>query len=244
MADVLLSGNLGSISLASILQLADSDGLTGLVQAGGGELSLFDGMVVEASFHGLEGVDAIIECMVRSAGPFVLLDTPHAPATALMQTHSLIVESFRVVDDLHRFGPMVLPEGVTEALPSDGERSVVELVQAHGLHLCTVLPALASLQDAGGLRPLRSTGPVELEDLQIQGEATASSVAPAPAAPPAPRIDPTLGFDDLLFEARRLARQRRFDEAIEAMNAAMALQPDSRIAHQNLKRIQALQSQA
>ncbi|MCA9567130.1 MAG: DUF4388 domain-containing protein [Myxococcales bacterium] len=242
MPDVLLAGNLGAVSLASLLQLADSDGLTGCLNVGGGELDLYDGVLVGARFHGLDGMDAAIEALVRASGPFRIDDVTRPPGTALMATHSLIVESFRVVDDLHRFGPMVLAEGTTEALPADGQRPVARLVTDHGLQLVRVLPALSALQDAGRLRPLAHAGPVELEHLQIGG-------APAPVEMPTPVVEtgpvvPALGFDDLLFQARRLARQRRFDEAIAHMNAALEQQPGSRIALQNLKRIQTLQNTA
>ncbi len=239
MAEILLAGNLDAVSLVSVLQLAESDGLTGTLHAGGGTFTLYDGALVGASYHGLEGFDAAVEALIRAGGPFRIVAEPVAPATPIAALNSLIVESFRLIDDLHRFGPMVLPEGLLDGLPTDGRSTVADLLHAGGLHVTAVIPALGKLQEAGDLRPLTVEAPIDLDRLRHR-DTSSSTPAAAPAAP-----TPVEGssFDDLLFEARKLTRQRRFDEAIARLQAALDLRPDSRIAAQNLKRIQALQSE-
>lgn len=241
-----LSGDLDRVSMASVLQLLEMEGHHGRLRVGEGFVQLGDGSVVDASFAGLTGSDAAIEALVRARGGFVVDDDAKEGAGPGVGVQFLVLESCRLLDDLDRFGTMVPAAGLQAEGPlgallaaADGARTFAALAHACELPVVTVLPAFVDAVEQGVVKGGYAADRADLQLLEVRA---AVDVAPAPevAAAPAPPAAPEASFDDLLFDARKHARARRYDEALRALRAALAQRPDSRIAQQNLRRVQEL----
>lgn len=218
MAEI-LTGNSEHVSLGSVLQLAESEVLSGSLRVGTARLDLYGGRVVRAQAGTLEGVDGLLEVLLLRGAPFVLDNTQVSPGVALGDTGPLLLEAFRLMDDWARVEALVLrprkPVPPTlDALARwlDGTRTVSEAVERAGLARVPLIDPLLAALDAGVFEQL---------------------VTPLP--PPLPA-----DFDALIELGRALAREGRHHDARDAFERAVALRPEDRVATQNLRRIVAL----
>ncbi len=193
-----LAGDLESISLASIVQFVEADGLSGRLDLGVGHLVFSEGNLVEAQCLSLEGTAAAVEALVRVRGRFVLRlgDVPAAPPLA--EVVSLVLESCRVLDELERFGgvcfrPSPRLVGDIHGLVArfDGKTSLAEILAADERGVVTVLDAVVQAIEKRHLDRVASTNTVVSEVLALRGadtpaqpsRATSSRLAHVLAAP-------------------------------------------------------------
>jgi hypothetical protein len=239
--DPIVTGSLDAVTLASVLQLVESEALDAEVAVATGALRFRDGQLVEASFLGLEGDAAVVEAAVRARGRFAVLPVSPSglPSTPLSPSGALIIESFRIADEMVRFGGQVVDEGLTIGpVTGDGRRTLSQLIAAQEAHAVRVVPAALELDAAGR----RLGAPSELDPL------APLRVSDTPAAPGSDsRIThepdaPQRSFDELCFAARRKVRERRFDEARDLLHEAGRLRPEDRMVRQNLKRLEDLEA--
>lgn len=261
-----LRGELGLVSLASVLQLAESEYLCGDVVLRGGTIELHNGNIVAASFADCSGVSGAVEALLRASGTFrVQTRQARAAGASIANAMSVVLESCRLQDELERLGGQVLRArdgftgseriaGIVSRL--DGERALARHMLDAG---CAIAPCLDELVDAVERGDLIETGAEDAEAVAAllagpdtaddtpavndapQAEATEDE-APERAAPPAPPAGVSL--DDLIFDARREARRRHYDRAEELLEQALQLAPGDRILAQNLNRIRSLRSAA
>lgn len=245
MPDVLW-GDLDRVGLASILQLLELEGHHGRVVVEGGHLLLIDGQVVGGAYLALDGIDAAVEALVRARGGFVVTDGTEEASGRGVGVQHVVLESCRILDDLERFGAMAPAAGLSAEGPlgrvlaaADGERTLADLIVGTEQTVVHVLPAYVQALEAGAVRGTYTSRADDLERLEVRG---APPSAPAAASAPAGPVDDPSDFDDLVFDARKLVRQRRFDEAVSTLERALRLRPDSRIVQQNLSRVLELQA--
>ena len=265
-------GQLSAVSLAGILQLAESEYICGWLQVGTGRLGLYNGSVTKADYGTLTGVAAAVEALIREGGEFRLEPGNEAVGSAIATPINLVLESCRVQDELDRLAGDVLrpAEGVSppashSALAPfwkvcDGTRSVARLIHDEDLPVCGTVDALISALERGDLQLV--SGSDDTAEM-LRRESTLPPAPPAAAAqspvrspveetapvvaPPAvEKASPFDGmtFDDLMFLARKEVRRRDFDRAEDALLQALSLSPGSRIAVQNLNRVRSLRSAA
>ena len=265
-------GQLSAVSLAGILQLAESEYICGWLQVGTGRLGLHNGAVTQASYGTLTGVAAAVEALIREGGEFRLETGDDAVGSPIATPMNLVLESCRMQDELDRLAGDVLrpvdgaspPAADTPLAPfwkaCDGTRSVARLLHDEDLPVCGTVDALLGALERGELEKIgRTEDTAELVRRASTISSTASSPAPAAPAPtstvvevsapssvPEPDASPFAGmsFDDLMFLARREVRRRDFDRAEGALLQALSLSPGSRIAVQNLNRVRSLRSAA
>lgn len=220
MAEI-LTGSTRAVGLVSVLQLAESEALSGLLEIGGARVWLAGGHVVAARFGGAEGIDALLEVMLHRGEDFHVHDEPVERAPPLGDTAPLLLEGCRLMDEWARVDQLVLRarrplEGALAPLEPwlDGTRTVAAAVERAGLLRVAVAEALAQAVTEGRLERLEQ-----------------------PLPPPLPE-----DFDELVDLGRRHARAGRLAEARASFERAVSLRPEDRVATQNLRRIVALQT--
>ena len=266
-------GQLSAVSLAGILQLAESEYICGWLQVGTGRLGLHNGAVTRADYGSLTGVAAAVEALIREGGEFRLETGNDAVGSPIATPMNLVLESCRVQDELDRLaGDVLVPvEGAPAPAADsplapfwkacDGARSVARLLHDEDLPVCGTVDALLGAMERGDMRRVAGTDDTA-ELLRRESSLTQAS----PPSEPAPRSEPArapvadvepavapmpeaspfegMSFDDLMFLARKEVRRRDFDRAEDALMQALSLSPGSRIAVQNLNRVRSLRSAA
>ncbi|MCB9676420.1 MAG: DUF4388 domain-containing protein [Alphaproteobacteria bacterium] len=246
----LLTGDLDRVALSSIVQLMEIEGHHGPVHVASGQLDFIDGRLVRARFLDLEGIDAAVEALVRARGVFRVSASSEDLEGKAVPVQSIVLESCRLMDDLQRYGSLV-PERPQQALDgtvgrvlraADGERTIAALLAHTGVPVVHAVDPLVDAIDHGRIRARSSTRLDDLRLLDVRASVEVHVAAEVVAAPEPAAPAPTGSFDDLVFEARRLVRDRRFIDAENALRTAISMRPDSRIAHQNLSRVLSLKS--
>ena len=232
---VLLEGSLDALTLAGVLQLVASEGIDARVEFARGHVTFADGILAGAGFLGLSGSPAVVEASVRARGRFALVPSlPDGATSRLGDVGPLVIEGFRISDEIVRFGARIPESGLAiGSVQGDGETPLSNLITTADAHLVDVVPAVLALEasgvavgspsDADPLAPLLVTGGI-------------------PTATPARSPLDDLSFDDLVFAARRLVRDRRLAEARAHLSRAAELRPDDRLVTQNLRRLDALEA--
>lgn len=247
MAEV-LRGDARVVSLGTLLQVAEAERISGAIRyAPGVEVGLRDGVPVRARFGALSGVDALLEMFLRPLPPFVVDVAEEPAASPLGVSVGLVLDACRLQDDWARVAPLVLAPrdgaalaGDLQALGLDGRRPVWEVVEAAAAARARVIDPLLHGLAEGHLVEAGAPVPAPPEE------------APASAGPEDP---PVAGRVEALTPAaddfgasvelgRRMVREGRFVQARVAFERAVALRPDDRVAHQNLRRIAALAERA
>ena len=232
MPEVVLAGSIRHLPAPALLQIMDSESLTGelTIDPAGARLDVSGGSVVAAACDGLTGTPAVIATFLIDHGTFELVEVDVA-GQPLAPTMSLVMEGLRVLDEWTRLQPMVLTVGegswaASERLrPAllllDGERPLAEAIVLARVHPITVVDEILKALEAGRL------------------------VAAAPPKPERAAIaHKLLDVDvmDLVLDARKALKQRRFEEAESMLRRALAVDPEHRIARQNLRRVLAMQT--
>lgn len=104
-----LTGDIGRMSLASVLQFLELGRHTGTLVCGEpderpGECLLNEGVIVAARHHHLVGSDAVIATLSRQKGRFAFSVAPFdVPEGPVMRASPLIMEAVRLEDEFERF---------------------------------------------------------------------------------------------------------------------------------------------
>lgn len=246
-----LSADLRHLTLGSLLQLVESDQLSGSIRfEPEGSLVLRDGGVTDAVYGRLKGIDAALTLlMVRSHSAVVeVFETEARPA--IVDTMALIIDGARLSDDWGNLAPQVL--GVRDgfdasSLPGevqavvaqiDGKAIVNEAVKRAGVDIILVVDDLLALKEDGHLREVAPPRPERVETLSATPPPAPRQAMQAPRAAAEPELD----FYDLLDLSRRALRSKDYGEALALLERAQALRPGDRMVLQNIRRIQQLQS--
>jgi len=217
----ILGGDLGDISLTSMLQLAQYEAISGwLCVARRGEIVLGKGQVLDARCGPLTGVEALRELLFHRGGRFSLLRGEPTGARVIENVTFAVMDAYRLRDEWTRIAGLVLrPAGGQMWRPTgglldtfvvhfDGQRTVGEAVTVTAG--CTTL-MLDALLDALHLGLL------------------------VRVAAPAARSDEPLDFYELIDRAQTLMRGGNYETAERHLQRALALRPDDRVAQQNLR---------
>ncbi|MCB9683343.1 MAG: DUF4388 domain-containing protein [Alphaproteobacteria bacterium] len=253
-----------SVSLGTLLQVADLEAVTGAIEVGtAGRILLDAGMPTHASAADLEGLDAFYELFLDAPrqGELVLREGDAPEMTwGRRPVASLILEGTRRADEWRRNADRVIARGTVadDADPEllaavDGVRAPWQLAAALGMARHAVASRIAGWLDAGvvsdtGTRaPMPATGPTASNRANVP--VTAEPVRPLPAAEPAiaePADDDATeaSFYDHLDAGRRALRGGDLEGAHAAFSEAAALRPNDRVARQNLRRIESLMETA
>lgn len=255
----LLRFRLDRIRLPSILQLVESDGLTGRVTLPRGEILLLDGEIVAARAGDLQGKGALGELFLIACGRATLDEHP-TQGTSLGSMMGLIIDGCRRADDWERFGALVLTLARGAPLPEaperrrildgfDGQRAVFEVVERLAVHASVLVDVVAEALETGLLVETalpKADAFLEYRQRDLAADEAPPSPAPPHRAGPTGRPDVAPSGDDsfatLLESGRAHLRNGRMVEAEAAFQAALAERPGDRIAAQNLKRLLALRT--
>lgn len=247
------------ITLATMVQVADMEAVTGWLEIGpGAGVALSEGLVVDAWFGDLRGAVAFYELFTHPVpGALVLREAPIEPTAPIGPTSSLVLEASRRADDWRRIAGMPLmldtdrelpelPEAMMDLLGSlDGETPLYVLVDGAGAPRNTSGHRLAPLVQTGVLVPV---GPsVELPDAApdafVEDLSDESTASPATEGFPFPAVDdrghPVDGLE-CLDRGRQALRGGDLDTAITWFRHAVAKRPDDGVAAQNLRRVRRL----
>lgn len=245
-----LSVDLQVFTLASMLQAAESDRVTGGFRfQPEGEMVLYEGAVVDAVYGRLSGLDAALTLLMVKSTALVFEAFEVEPRPALMDTMAMIIDGARLNDDWATLAPQVLSlrEGVdTSDLPTpvrralkalNGSRIVNEALDLYGIDIIEVIDDLLDLRENGDLIEVAAPRPERIK----LGTATPAPVrkrsAAAPAAPQTPSGE---DFYDLLDDSRTALRSKDYGRALSLLERAQALQPNDRTVEQNIRRIRQL----
>jgi|GEM_PF-3247335 len=234
----LLTCPAGGLRLSTVLQVAELESTTGVLALGQvGEVHLRDGVPTAARYGAHEGVDALLEFFLDPPGEMRLVATEVAPGPVLGNPVGLVMEGCRLADEWARLAPLVLAVVRPDELSPEQEP---ELAPFAGLmrRAYTPVGAAGTGGDPAGAAH-RSDHATVCERCAAGGGGADASACPGRTA----RVGRAAGPDTWLSLGRRLARAERYDEAVVAFINAVRLDPDSRVAKQNLARASALASQ-
>lgn len=222
----ILQGDLFEVGLASLLQLAQHESLSGWLEvARRGVVTLHKGQAIEARCGGLRGLYALRELLFHRGGRFSLRrgatelppgGTVESVTFALMDAYRMRDEFARVSDCAFRTPP-ARPwhdtGGPLDAVVArcDGRRTLAQACQAAGEPFTLVIDPL-----------LQAIGEGRLERADVV-------VAPREELPTAE------DFFELVDRGRDLMRQGEHRSAHAVLLRALALRPDDRVVQQNLR---------
>lgn len=214
-----LRGGLEVVHLASLLQLAEWEGWTGVLVLPEGGMGIFEGAVTTATCGNHAGLLAVYEQFFVTEGEFSLQDGDPTTEAALGRTMDLVLEGTRLVDEWNELAPLVL-DGKVDGLPAD-----------------VVLDGSTPLWLAAQLAGAPRSAMVD----PIQAALASSAVRRVGReAPPADGKGPVLDLDELLSEGRRLVKDGDLVGAERTFKLALRAHPGHPIAAQNLRRVQRL----
>lgn len=227
-----LSGDLRWVSLASLLQLAESEAHTGRLVLGGGTVTVKGGRPVAATWRALSGRKALLQALLTPGGRFALQVGESVSEDApIGDVQALVMDACRLTDELERLRPMRLAatSGAAEADPiaeqlrlaMDGRRDVPQLL-AH-----TQIPEVLAID------PLVS----------MVARGAARHVEGPPATTPATTTTTTTAAvdqDELVARARAAMRARDLDLALDLFRQALERDPGDRVLAQNVHRVELL----
>lgn len=243
-----LTADLNVFTLASMLQAAESDRVTGGFRfQPEGDLVLHEGAVVDAVYGRLRGIDAALTLLMVKSEALVFEPFEVEARPPLMDTMALIIDGARLNDDWATLAPQVLtvregldtsemPVPVRRALSAlNGTRIVNEALDLYGIDLIEVIDDLLDLRENGDLI---EAAPPRPERIKL-GTATPApvrqrtTVAPGAAAP-------AEDFFDLIDQSRTALRAKDYGRALDLLERAHAQRPDDRTVEQNIRRIRQL----
>ncbi|MCA9690354.1 MAG: DUF4388 domain-containing protein [Nannocystaceae bacterium] len=224
-----LEGDLRSVSLASVLHLAESDAIDGVLLIGDDRLiGLCRGLVVSARAGKLAGLSALNSMFFLDRGAFRLIAGDPAEGAPFGSAIELTIEACRIVDEWSRLSPMVL-----RVTPLFDGRSVSRPVD----DLMLMLDGSSSVGDLVGER---GYSPVLIisDLLEALREGIVETVARADRGPPPADGRPSPeDFNELLDEGRAHMRSGDLVRAERTLRRAVRAQPENRLARQNLRRV-------
>jgi len=247
----ILRGDRSAVSLSSLLQLAEGEGITGwLVLSSEGRVGFRLGDLVAARYGDLSGRAALYEIFISSGGTFSLQLDDEVEGASLGNLVGLIMQGVRLADEWARLAPMRL--GIQEGaeLPKsdtpvgrvvrrlNGRRTVRQAVSIEGVPISSVVDPLFALiegfavtevslsNSAGEPTEGRESGEEEQPE-SSGGEKMAQNLQ-------------GLRFHELLNQGRTYLKNRDFEAAEACFKRALALRPGHGVVQQNLKRLDQL----
>lgn len=243
-----LAGSLKAVGLPSLLQLAESEGLSGRLSLhGAGEVELREGLPVAARCEGLQARAALLELFLVDADRFSLLATASPPAGApLGEVIELVMEGCRLADEWSRLAACPVVRGPAAPVAGPVGRLLAALEPGQPLDIGRRAAGLARAACVDPLLDLVEQGALRLAPpVELPAPAPAELPPPAPAAVPAEPAGPApVDYYTALEQGRDHLRTRDHDAAEAAFQAALAARPDDRVARQNLARARQLRQQA
>lgn len=226
-----LRGSLSAVTLPSVLQLVESEVLTGWLRVEGvGRVGFHQGRPVQAHYRDVQGVGALLELFIAGGAQFRFEAADTVEGRPLGSLLGLIMEGCRLDDEWQRIREVHLCR--TDATPQVGgavDRVTPQLtgtvtleraVEHAGVTRASVVEGLQSLLDAGALR-----------------EATADEVKAHQFS------TETLDYYTALEVGRTAMRAGEWDDAEAAFHVALELRPNDRVAAQNLRRLTKVREQ-
>ena len=217
-----LSGDLSDVGLATLLQVVQMEGLSGWIRVRGrGAITLVKGQVVGAECGELRGSDALLELLFADHGRFEVVQGSPAAAPPLPGVTFAVMDAYRLRDEWERLGGLVLRRiGGTQWRPTgaaidavmaeiDGVRSLRSLVAGLGVSPTQIIDAARDAIDIGLIE--------------------------AAAVVQAPEVHGDL--HELLDQSREAMRRGDLVGAIRLLEQALLVDPSSRVAQQNLRRL-------
>lgn len=235
-----LQAELGSLSLGSLLQLVESDGLSGAFRVEPeGSLVFRRGRLTGAVHGRLDGVDAALTLlMVKSTRvEFEMFEVDEAhPIADLM---ALIIDGARLNDDWGNLASRVLKarggldfqlltrdvRAVVSLL--DGQRVVDEAIYAADVDPIVVIDALLDMLRNGDLKEVAPPNPDRL-----RRQPATLTPPPAPLSSRGPE-----DFFEVVDASRVALRSKDYASAVRLLTIAHKLRPNDRAVAQNLRRI-------
>lgn len=248
-----LRGELSSVHLSSILQLAEAERTSGLLRlAEGCTVAFSRGEITAATAGALSGFPALVTLFFLNQGTFVLELAEPDDRPVLAPLLRAILEGTRIVDEWERLGPMKLgwtgePGLLHDELAGlgpllDGRMSLHRAAVQLGLSPALLVdPVLTHYEDG---RLIERGAPDEREPWVV----APSTPAPTPPSPSpeaaAPRAAPgeVDGIDELLDAGRNALRSGDHGAAEDCFLRALALRPADPIATQNLRHVRRIRS--
>lgn len=225
----LLRGRLGPISLSGLLQLVDAEAIDGWIHVEGkAELAVREGLVVHAKWAVYEGLDAFKLMFLEDDVPFTLTDDDPPEGKPLGMTTNLVFHALRFVDEWQRMAARRLrpAEGFVaddEVVEKVVEYMIGELTVAEAVNIAGVAPSAV----IDGLTKAWSEGMFE----------EAGEPAPDRAGLSA---DEDMSFGELIDVGRDHLKSKDYVRAELAFLRALRMEPENRIARQNLNRVRQL----
>jgi tetratricopeptide (TPR) repeat protein len=210
-----LAGELGAVTLASVLQLVRADRLAGRLVLRRGWIGMREGLPVQAACGDLDGELALMELFVDASGPFHLdTDSPGSGAP-LGDLIGLVMDGCRLSDEWERCRTQGVSVAPDVELPEHLESVRSDLVAGFALQV------VARRNRVSGVELVETV--LELVELE---EATLVAAS-----------DPPLELDyyQALELGRAAYRAKEWPRAIQAFERALACRPDDRVAKQNLR---------
>lgn len=240
-----LRGDLAWVSVGGLLQLAESESCSGVLELPGpSTITLVHGKPVDARHGELRGWPALIQALLTKGGPFrVQIAPPSGPALPpLADVSTAVLEGCRMADELDRLGPLRLRaegaqpvDGVARALVEsmDGDRTLIEVLARAGVPEALAVDALIGM--------LERCEVVEAAPPDRDRARAARPREPVDVAPPGPA---SADADALVDRARAAFRARDLPVAADLFRQALAIRPQDRVIAQNLHRVELLLNQS
>ncbi|MCB9680733.1 MAG: DUF4388 domain-containing protein [Alphaproteobacteria bacterium] len=161
MADV-LSGDLRAIQVVSVLQLVESEGLTGRLHLGVDAVDFLGGQPVSVTTGSYDGVEAIRRLVERRVGAFRFDQDAAVDGEPIGSVMSLVMQALRVQDDWLQLRARCLTHPHDKPRPPrstllplwsalDGRRTLAEAVVTAGASVALVVDDIKDALDRGWL---------------------------------------------------------------------------------------------
>ena len=244
-----LSGDLEDMCLPTLLHLLEIESHTGWLKVDDDRrIDLCRGHVTGASAGDLEGIEALKEVLVAGGSRFEVFHGKPQNEQALERVSSTLFDSYRILDEWAKIEGTVLrlvgdqrwwPTGrpidaLMEVL--DGKTPLRDLAAKTGVSLCSVVDEVL---EAKRLGLVVATEVVTVEGAIEPGEA-GHDLPKRGGTPATDDVFVGVDFFDLLDRARASIKRADYGLAEAALQAALRLRPDDRVASQNLRRVREL----
>ncbi len=224
----LMRGRLGRIRLPSLIQLAESEAVTGWIGVSSGGIALSEGRIVQASCAAWIGLPALMELFLEDEGPFRVEAWDAAPGEPLGDMLSMIMEGCRLMDEWERLASACprLHHAET-ALPAPLQASLL-----NGENTTAMIAAQCAARRTAIIDPLLRLARERLLTVEAVSapRPSARHHAPGPA-----QVD----YYEAMDHGRGWLLAGDRARAAEAFALALSARPGDRLARMQLARAQA-----
>lgn len=220
------------IGLATVVQIADLEGLTGWIEVvPHGRILLRDGAIVGATCGRFTGLDAWFELFLREDGDelAVARGEHDGPSEALGSVMQLILEAARRSDEWAR-----VAHGVASPLEPHGQDG------ARAVQLIGSIDGTRTVAEAAVHAGLPNHAAAALVQSLLEGGRTRLTVPSRPRPQPTPNRVDEGQLDAWLLQGREACRQGDLRGALDLLERVVRARPDDRVAAQNLRHVHRL----